>query len=39
MIACQLHDKQAHGEPITIENFVIDTIKKVIVLIISKLVI
>ena len=26
MIACRLHDKQARGEPITIENFVKDTI-------------
>ena len=26
MIACRLRDKEARGEPITIENFVIDTI-------------
>ena len=27
MIARRLRDKEARGEPITIENFVIDTIK------------
>ena len=26
MIACRLRDKKARGEPITIENFVIDAI-------------
>ena len=30
MIARRLRDKQARGEPITIENFVIDTIRHII---------
>ena len=31
-IACRLHDKQACTEPITIKNFVIDTIKNEIII-------
>ena len=36
VIARRLRDKLPRGEPITIENFVIDTIKSVIILVINK---
>ena len=36
MIKLQLHIKQARGEPITIEHFVIDTVKSVIMLVVNK---
>ena len=34
MIACRLSDKEARGEPITIENFVIDMMMMIIIIII-----
>ena len=36
MIVCQLHDKKVPGEPITLENFVIDMINNKITKIYEK---